>query len=84
MNSQPTAFSRTFSHDSTTFATDPRVVGSVTRLAPVEYLHKGKIIFLKSHIIPQILQLAFVLPFSNVLLNELVDRCFSFLWSKKA
>ena len=45
---------------------------------------KGKIIVLKSLIIPQILQLAYVLPFSNALLNELDDMCFSFLWSKKS
>ena len=44
---------------------------------------KGKIIVLKSLIIPQILQLAYVLPFSNALLNELDDTSFSFLWSKK-
>ena len=44
---------------------------------------KGKIIVLKSLIIPQILQLAYVLPFSNALLNELDDMCFSLLWSKK-
>ena len=44
---------------------------------------KGKIIVLKSLIKPQILQLAYVLPFSNALLNELDDMCFSFLWSKK-
>ena len=37
---------------------------------------KGKIIVLKSLIIPQILQLAYVLPFSNALLNELDDMCF--------
>ena len=34
------AFSRVFSHDPTTFVTDPRVVGSVTGSAPVEHLHK--------------------------------------------
>ena len=44
---------------------------------------KGKIIVLKSLIIPQILQLAYVLPFSDALLNELDDMCFSFLWSKQ-
>ena len=32
-------FSRAFSHDSTTFATNPRVVGSVTGSVPVETLH---------------------------------------------
>ena len=45
---------------------------------------KGKIIVLKSLIIPQILQLAYVLPFSNALLNELDDMCFSLLWRKKS
>ena len=33
------AFSRAFSHDPTTFATNPMVVGSVTGSAPVEHLH---------------------------------------------
>ena len=44
---------------------------------------KGKITVLKSLIIPQILQLAYVLPFNKILLKELDDLCFSFLWSKK-
>ena len=35
------AFSGAFSHNPTTFSTDPRVVGSVTGSAPVEHLHKG-------------------------------------------
>ena len=34
------AFLCAFSHDPTTFATDPRVVRSVTGSAPVEHLHK--------------------------------------------
>ena len=33
------AFSCAFSHDSMTFATDARVLGSVTGSAPVEHLH---------------------------------------------
>ena len=33
------AFSRPSSHDPTTFTTNPRVVGSDTGSAPVEYLH---------------------------------------------
>ena len=33
------AFSCTFFHDPMTFATNPRVVGSVTGSAPVEHLH---------------------------------------------
>ena len=33
-------FLRIFSHDPTTFATDPRVVGSVTGAAQVEHLQK--------------------------------------------
>ena len=44
---------------------------------------KGKITVLKSLVVPQILQIAYVLPFSKGVLNELEDICFSFLWSKK-
>ena len=33
-------FHNPFAHEPTTFATDPRVVGSVTGSAPVEHLHK--------------------------------------------
>ena len=41
------AFSRYFFYDPTTFATDPRVVGSVTGSAPVEHLHKHFGLFTK-------------------------------------
>ena len=34
---------RAFSHDPTTFATDPRIIGSNTGSAPVELTHYAKI-----------------------------------------
>ena len=37
------AFSQAFSHDSTTSATNPRVIGLVAGSDPVEHLHKAQI-----------------------------------------
>ena len=36
------AFSCAFSHNPTTFVSDPRVIGSVTGWAPVEHLHNHR------------------------------------------
>ena len=68
------AFLCAFYHDSTTFATDPRVVGSVTGSAPVEHLHKEglKMINIENYIMSQKLVWIKCLSTSEALLSTLV------------